>query len=400
MDVVNATTYLILDTKEVEIGTMLYKGRKIRLIDTPGFDDSHSDRDDAFILKEIASWLVIAYSQEPRLLLSGIIYLHPINNVRMRGSDKSNLRMFKAMCGDKSLSCVVLATTMWANIDEKEGLERQKSLKKEYWKSMIEAGSVDWRHDNTRESALRIIDHIISRQQNMTLGIQHQLVDECRSVADTDAGRELRSKVISERDRATRNLRAAEKDLQDAFEQNNSKVANQLIQEQEKYEAQIKAKEAEIKSMQVDADELSRKKLEELARADLERETRHKKSEMKIAELKQELEKTQKHQKELETSLNPPNYDVALLASRNEMLQMELKRQEQQQQIAQFQEQKQLQIQQYHDGQQFQISQMKLQDLVAAQRHHQQLRTAKRGVIWGSVGAVAGVAAVTSCTVM
>jgi predicted GTPase len=197
-----------IETKDVSWGTLRYEGHTIRLIDTPGFDDSRNELDDTHILKEIASWLVIAYSAKPPLLLSGIIYLHPINEAggRMRGSAKNNLKMFQAMCGSEPLSSVVLATTMWKYVDEQRGEKIQRQLSQQYWSSMIDAGSQVIRHDDTKDSALRIIDTIMSREAQVSLKIQRELVDKDQSVENTDAGRELKHKVNNERDKTEEKL--------------------------------------------------------------------------------------------------------------------------------------------------------------------------------------------------
>jgi len=63
----------------VLIKSFQYKGHTVRLVDTPGFDDSRREFDDAQIFNQIAGWLMLASKHKSPLTLSGIIYLHPIN---------------------------------------------------------------------------------------------------------------------------------------------------------------------------------------------------------------------------------------------------------------------------------------------------------------------------------
>lgn len=372
---------------------MIYKGRKVRLIDTPGFDDSNPEHDDSFILKEIASWLVLAYSHQPPLLLSGIIYLHPINEVRMKGTSKNNLKMFRAMCGTEAMSCVVLATTMWKNVDESTGWDRQERISKDYWNNMVEAGSVVVKHDDTRQSALRIVDQIMSRKKQVSLKIQQQLVTEGKTVEQTNAGQELKSKVNEELAMVERRLQRTRTDLEKALAEQDNEAADDILEQQKKFEAEIQAKDAELRSLQIKTQELFQRRVEEMAKSEAEREKRQKEREEKIAEMKKELETVQDRQLQLRNTSNPPSYDeVALLSARNDMLQMELRRQENQRQIAQFEETKRLQIQQFEQA-----------DSIAERRHAEQMRRAKHGVVYGGIGAAAGVAsagAALSCTVM
>ncbi|KAF2107743.1 P-loop containing nucleoside triphosphate hydrolase protein [Lophiotrema nucula] len=390
-------------TKTVSFGTLEHKGRKIRLIDTPGFDDSNLETDDAFILKEIAAWLTVAYSHEPPLLLSGVIYLHPISDVRMKGTAKSNLRMFKAMCGTGPLSCVVLATTMWNNVEGHTGRKRQDGIAKQYWNDMVQAGSVVMKHDDTKASALRIIDHILSQKKLVPLQIQQQL-KEGKTVEETNAGQELKTKVGEELAKAEKKLKRAKTDLERALADQDNSAANEILEQQKRFEAEIEAKDAELHSMQIKAEELFKKKVDEMAKAETERLQRYKSSEEKMSQLKKELEEVQERQVQLRNTPNPPSYDeVSALNVRNDMLQLELKRQQDQQEIARFQEQQRLQVSQFEEQKQLQISQYRQGDVEASRRHAEALKVNKRALVAGGIGAAAGVgsmAAAMSCTVM
>ena len=80
-------------TAEVTMYSLRRKGRVVRLFDTPGFNDSR--KDDVDILSEIAFWLASAYTAG--LLLSGIVYLHPINVPKIGKAAMNNLAMFKLL---------------------------------------------------------------------------------------------------------------------------------------------------------------------------------------------------------------------------------------------------------------------------------------------------------------
>lgn len=80
--------------------------------------------------------------------LNGIIYLHRITDVRMQGSAKKNLLMFKQLCGPDALKNVVLATTMWSLVNPTDGQAREKELisTPEFWGWMLQKGSRVERH--------------------------------------------------------------------------------------------------------------------------------------------------------------------------------------------------------------------------------------------------------------
>lgn len=86
----------------------MFNGRRIHLIDTPGFNDTN--RSDIEILGVLASWLGASYGNGVRI--HGLIILHPISDNRVSGSSMRSIAMIKAICGFESYANVVIATRM------------------------------------------------------------------------------------------------------------------------------------------------------------------------------------------------------------------------------------------------------------------------------------------------
>ncbi|USP77086.1 hypothetical protein yc1106_04360 [Curvularia clavata] len=383
-------------TSEVLIQSFKYKGHTVRLVDTPGFDDSRSEFDDAQILNQIAGWLMLASKHSPPLTLNGIIYLHPINEAggRMRGTAKNNLNMFQAMCGDEPMSSVVIVTTMWSKVKEGTGLDLQKQLSERYWNSMIDAGSKVVKHDDTSASALRIIEHIIDRKAQVKMGLQTQLVEGGMKLEETSAGQQLRSKVIEEQNRARNKLQDAQQDLEQALRDRDNTTANEILELQAKHDAMIRAKEDELNSMKRRADDLYQRTLESLAAAEKENARLQKEAEENVAAIKKQIEVANRQQLE---RYNPPppsyssysGYSGASLGRRDPVAEMQLQLQEKQRE-AELRRQD-VQMQTF-----FHYASMDIAK--------QQLDEAKRSAKWGKAGAVmstvGAVAAVMSCNVM
>jgi hypothetical protein len=93
----------------VQVHSFRHGRSTVHLIDAPGFDDTF--RSDSDVLKDLAYWLSISY-KEKHIKLTGLVYLHRITGVRMTGNAYKNLRTFKKMCANQSMSSVELATTM------------------------------------------------------------------------------------------------------------------------------------------------------------------------------------------------------------------------------------------------------------------------------------------------
>jgi hypothetical protein len=251
-------------TGEVGVFQFPYKGSRVFLVDTPGFDDTQ--RSDSEVLKDVAFWLAAAYTKAVRL--AGIIYLHRIIDPRMQGSALKNLRMFQKLCGDGNLGSVILATTHWHNRDggpavtEEVGRERVKQLidREDFWGSMVHRGSRVLRHDGSKASALAIVSTLVDQKIKVTLDIQRQMVDQHKSLDDTDAGQALRGELIAERKRFERKLKDLEADLNDALHANDEAWRQEIEKEKKEFHTQIEKSDREREALKIDLQKIAEEK--------------------------------------------------------------------------------------------------------------------------------------------
>ncbi|KAF9450891.1 hypothetical protein P691DRAFT_664328 [Macrolepiota fuliginosa MF-IS2] len=171
-------------------GHKQYGGRVV-LIDTPSFDND--DRSDLDILDEISRWLETAYRKSVKL--TGLLYLHRINDNRMGGSPRKNLRIFGELCGTKSLDRVILVSTMWHMTPREAAERRYQELEANFWKPLIDKGSRCERLEKLDgKEAWRIVEQLI--EGNLTknkeaVQLQGEIVEENKPLIATRAGREL-----------------------------------------------------------------------------------------------------------------------------------------------------------------------------------------------------------------
>ena len=97
-----------------------------------------------------------------------------------------HLKTFQNLCGAEVLKNVVLVTTMWDEVDEELGNDRESELITRYWKTMIELGSRTSRFYNNTESALDIVSQF--QDARCTVLLQKELVDLNLELAETSAG--------------------------------------------------------------------------------------------------------------------------------------------------------------------------------------------------------------------
>ncbi|CAI7632774.1 unnamed protein product [Penicillium palitans] len=188
---ISCPAYIIEGTQDISSSHLEIDGKRVVLIDTPGFDDT--TRTDGDILELIAKHLAATYAQGQ--LLSGIILLQPINGNRVQGSERKRNRLFEKVCGPSALSRVIIATTMWSDLgNESTGTKRVEERRREadFWGGMVANGAITVRHDNNYESARKIIRMVLAKNSRpVVLQIQQELVRNDGRLAATSAGRQL-----------------------------------------------------------------------------------------------------------------------------------------------------------------------------------------------------------------
>lgn len=205
---------IFLGTENVLAVECKVDNQDIILVDTPGFSDTNLS--DTEVLERIAGWMEDTY--EEGLLLSGIIYMHRIIDVRMDGPSLKNLRMMRSLCGTNSLKNVVLATTMWEKIvTAQEGQGREDELKATFWKSMVDGGSRTARlPTNTTADATAIVRMLLNNRPTATR-LQEQLHAGMK-LPETDAAAEIRQELLQAQEKMKRELDAAKRDMRKAIE--------------------------------------------------------------------------------------------------------------------------------------------------------------------------------------
>jgi hypothetical protein len=253
-------------TTEVGVYSLKYDdNRTIYLVDTPGFDDT--TRSDTDVLKDVAFFLSTVYQNKVRL--AGIIYLHRITDPRMGGSALKNLYMFQRLCGDRGLSSVVLATTMWAGLEgtaggQEIGIKREEELRTpQFWGSMAERGSAIVRHNGTKESAHSIISQLVEKGKPVVLDIQIQLVEENKTLDETSAGQYIQKELLEARKRFEKDIEEYQESMEAAMQEKDNAMFEALKKEKEAAEAKEKARLQDWQKLNITVQQLAQEKNEE-----------------------------------------------------------------------------------------------------------------------------------------
>ncbi|KDQ53049.1 hypothetical protein JAAARDRAFT_39764 [Jaapia argillacea MUCL 33604] len=186
------------------------RGRRVRLIDTPGFDDSQ--RSDADVLNQIASFLSTEYYN--KRYLTGVIFLHSIADVRMGGVARRNLAMFQSLVGQNAMKNVAIVTTRWNQVESHLALDREAELQTHpnLFKPFLDAGAHLFRHDGSLPSVHTILSSLVHNPP-IPLLIQVEIIDKRKLVADTSAGKELQKELVQQEARHQEELRALAQEM-------------------------------------------------------------------------------------------------------------------------------------------------------------------------------------------
>ncbi|KAJ3731661.1 hypothetical protein DFJ43DRAFT_1078436 [Lentinula guzmanii] len=233
-------------TSEVQLSPFFrLNGRNVCLIDTPGFDDTN--RPDSEILKDIAYYICEAYQQH--IQLAGVVFIHRISDSRVTGVTRRNMKMFQQLCGTDAMKNVVIVTNMWGHVDKADGELREAELRTKsiFLEEAIKNGACIIRHDNSANSARKIISELL-KNDPVTLQIQREMLDQRMDVIDTAAGAELNRELMEQAKKYQKQLEELKKES-DETHKNDVKAMQELKEEAEEL-ARNKAKaEAEIEEL-------------------------------------------------------------------------------------------------------------------------------------------------------
>lgn len=260
----HSSTNIRADTSECKSYHFKHEGTTIHLIDTPGFDDT--TKTSTAVLRDIAGWLQLAYSQHIRL--NGLVYLHPVNETRMKGSAMTTLRMFKKLTGLENMGSVVLVTTMWDKTPIAEGEAREGELlqSETFWGQLIDANAKVRRFQNTRDSAIEIISCLRGRHKKRELKLQQELAAN-QSLEETSAGRELNSEMNQQAAQYKREIKELRAEMEKARQEGNDRDADELLKAQKDMQQKMDDLVRNQQELVVKNEQLLKEKEEQLKKA-------------------------------------------------------------------------------------------------------------------------------------
>ena len=183
--------------------------------------------------------------------LHGIIYLHRISDIRMGGLSIRTLKVFRKLCGSLALKNVTIVTNRWSKEVSMEEKTREQQLRDDdrFFKPYLDHHAILRRHDNTAESARTIIRDICAKKP-LPLDIQVEIVDEKKSLRETNAGRELFEALADLAEGLSNEAENLRSEMEEAVRRGDGSTRTELANVLRRSEGELTRVQNEVKNLQ------------------------------------------------------------------------------------------------------------------------------------------------------
>lgn len=228
--------------------------------------------------------------------LAGLIYMHRISDRRFSGIAGKNFKIFRDLCGEKSLKNVVLVTNMWGGVSVEVGEARERELSSDFLKPALDKGARMVRHHNTQQSTHDILRRIMNNHP-VVLQIQHELVEERKDVVNTSAGKRINAELEETKRRHEAEVKKAQEEVARALREKEEEARRKMEEESRRREEEMRRVREERERI-----ELQRRQELEQAEQEARRFEERVRAERERAELRhrQELERAEQEARRFE----------------------------------------------------------------------------------------------------
>ena len=179
---------LMSGTRHVNEAALYIGSTQINLVDTPGFNDSELEDEDIYY--KLLDWLKAFHERGQKF--SGLLYLHPINKTREKGSDVRSLKVFRRLVGESNYNNIVIGLT-FCDLESPEVVaSRERTLREspDFWASMIAAGASVTRISSDKDECIALVARM-AQMRTVNLQATKEMFEENRTAAQTSGMEEM-----------------------------------------------------------------------------------------------------------------------------------------------------------------------------------------------------------------
>ena len=139
---------------------------------------------------------------------------------------------------------------MWDEVDRKTALRREKELKTSnlFFKPAITKGARMFRHNNTPQSARKVLSYLIKMRQT-SLRIQEELVDRKIDIAQTAVGLKLQGEIAAVVQKHKQDMIELQAEIATAIEMKDAMAQQELGEAKRQLEGKIRVLERDNRQL-------------------------------------------------------------------------------------------------------------------------------------------------------
>lgn len=194
-------------------------GRRIILLDTPGFDDSGIEN--LGLLYDIFSVLYSLALGKYLFPIHGVVFLHDISEVRFSGSQRKTLEILRALCGESRMGNVIVGTMRWSpegSAKFKKEEAREQTFLGEHWDGIYKTRR--WKTEHDIHVPTQIVTDLLEKPPVILLA-QEEILD---AVGDTTVGRLLVPEARAEVEKLQRETAEKKQQLEEQMAKNSAEA--------------------------------------------------------------------------------------------------------------------------------------------------------------------------------
>lgn len=223
-------------TRHVNEATVQIGSTSVHLVDTPGFNDT--ELDDEEVCYMLIDW--IKEFNLKGLKFSGLLYLHPMNKTREKGSDVQSLKVFKRLIGYENYGNITIGLT-FCDLEAADVVAaREQALRESsrFWGDMVAAGAKVVRIPGSKRDAVHLVAQMLNNS-TMTLQVEKELQtkppEAVSAMEEMKDHRELQLiRLKSEMEEATQQILFEERmNLTSQFSTERAALEQQLFEERQ-----------------------------------------------------------------------------------------------------------------------------------------------------------------------
>lgn len=169
----------------------------------------------------------------------------------MGGASRRTFSMFRELCGNDSLTNVLIITNMWSDPPTDIELFRETQLKEDakFFKPALDSGAQLTRRPHKDNASAHDVIRLLLNKNPIVMKLQQELVDGGQELSDTGAGQILNADLRDAQKRHQKELAEIQETMLAAIREKDLQTQRELKESQEEAKLESQRLEQQIESL-------------------------------------------------------------------------------------------------------------------------------------------------------